>query len=42
MKKTIGISALVLIFFSLALYFLIYHSDIYLTFIRPAKVSRVY
>jgi uncharacterized membrane protein YdjX (TVP38/TMEM64 family) len=41
MKKTIGISAFVLIFFCLALYFLIYHSDIYLTFLDRKRLAEL-
>jgi uncharacterized membrane protein YdjX (TVP38/TMEM64 family) len=39
MKKTIGISALVLIFFGLALYFLIFHSNIYLTLLDRKQLA---
>ncbi len=39
MKKTIGISVLVLIFFGLALYLLIFYSDIYLTFLDRKRLA---
>jgi uncharacterized membrane protein YdjX (TVP38/TMEM64 family) len=39
MKKTIGLGALVLICFSLVLYFLIYHSNIYLTLLDRQKLA---
>jgi uncharacterized membrane protein YdjX (TVP38/TMEM64 family) len=39
MKKTIGISILVLIFFGLALYLLIFHSDVYLTFLDRKRLA---
>jgi uncharacterized membrane protein YdjX (TVP38/TMEM64 family) len=39
MKKTIGISALVLILFGLALYLLIFHSDVYLTFLDRKRLA---
>ena len=39
MKKTIGISVLVLLFFGLALYLLIFHSDIYLTFLDRKRLA---
>jgi uncharacterized membrane protein YdjX (TVP38/TMEM64 family) len=39
MKKTIGISVFVLLFFGLALYLLIFHSDIYLTFLDRKRLA---
>lgn len=39
MKKTIGVSAILLVFFGLALYLLIYHSDIYLTFLDRKRLA---
>jgi uncharacterized membrane protein YdjX (TVP38/TMEM64 family) len=39
MKKTIGISAFLLVFFGLVLYLLIYHSDIYLTFLDRKRLA---
>src|SRR5271169_5423014 len=39
MKKTIGISVLVLIFFGLVLYLLIFHSDLYLTFLDRKRLA---
>jgi uncharacterized membrane protein YdjX (TVP38/TMEM64 family) len=39
MKKTIGISVLVLLFFGLALYLFIFHSDIYLTFLDRKRLA---
>jgi uncharacterized membrane protein YdjX (TVP38/TMEM64 family) len=39
MKKTIGISVLVLIFFGLALYLLVFHSDVYLTFLDRKRLA---
>ena len=39
MKKTIGVSAVFLVLFSLALYLLIYHSDIYLTFLDRKRLA---
>jgi uncharacterized membrane protein YdjX (TVP38/TMEM64 family) len=39
MKKTIGVSVVLLAFFSLALYLLIYHSDIYLAFFDRKRLS---
>jgi uncharacterized membrane protein YdjX (TVP38/TMEM64 family) len=39
MKKTIGASALLLVLFCLVLYFLIYHSDIYLAFLDRKRLS---
>jgi uncharacterized membrane protein YdjX (TVP38/TMEM64 family) len=39
MKKTIGVSALLLGFFCLALYLLIYHSDIYLFFFDRKRLA---
>ncbi len=41
MKKTIGISVLVLLFFGLALYLLIFHSDIYLTFLDRKRLAAI-
>jgi len=38
MKKTIGVSAFLLVFFCLALYLLIYHSDIYLTYLDRKRL----
>jgi uncharacterized membrane protein YdjX (TVP38/TMEM64 family) len=39
MKKTIWISAFFLIFFGLALYLLIFHSDVYLTFLDRKRLA---
>ncbi len=39
MKKTIGISAIGLLLFGLALYFLIFHSDIYLAFLDRKRLA---
>jgi len=39
MKKTIGVSAVLLVFFCMALYLLIYHSEIYLTFLDRKRLS---
>jgi uncharacterized membrane protein YdjX (TVP38/TMEM64 family) len=39
MKKTIGVSAFLLVFFGLILYFLIYHSEIYLAFLDRKKLA---
>src|SRR4030042_4582069 len=39
MKKTIGISVFVLLFFGLALYLLIFHSDIYLTYLDRKRLA---
>jgi uncharacterized membrane protein YdjX (TVP38/TMEM64 family) len=39
MKKTIGVSAVLLVFFCLALYVLIYHCDIYLAFLDRKRLS---
>ncbi|MBA4394549.1 MAG: TVP38/TMEM64 family protein [Desulfobacca sp.] len=39
MKKTIGVSAILLAFFCLALYLLIYHSDLYLTFLDRKRLA---
>lgn len=39
MKKTIGISVFVLLFFGLALYLLIFYSDIYLTFLDRKRLA---
>jgi uncharacterized membrane protein YdjX (TVP38/TMEM64 family) len=39
MKKTIGVSALLLAFFCLALYMLIYHSDIYPTLLDRKRLA---
>jgi uncharacterized membrane protein YdjX (TVP38/TMEM64 family) len=39
MKKTIGISVLFLIFFGLALYLLIFYSDVYLTFLDRKRLA---
>ena len=39
MKKTIGVSALLLAFFCLTLYLLIYHSDIYLAFFDRKRLA---
>jgi uncharacterized membrane protein YdjX (TVP38/TMEM64 family) len=39
MKKKIGVSAVLLAFFCLALYVLIYHSDIYLVFFDRKRLS---
>ncbi len=39
MKKTIGVSAALLVFFCLVLYFLVYHSDVYLAFLDRKQLS---
>ena len=39
MKKTIGISVLFLLFFGLALYLLVFHSDLYLTFLDRKRLA---
>jgi uncharacterized membrane protein YdjX (TVP38/TMEM64 family) len=39
MKKTIGVSAVLLLFFGLALYLLIYDSDLYLAFLDRKRLS---
>jgi hypothetical protein len=39
MKKTIGVSAILLSFSVLAIYILIYHSEIYLTFLDRQKLT---
>lgn len=39
MKKTIGASVILMVFFGLALYVLIYHSDIYLAFFDRKRLS---
>lgn len=39
MKKTIGVSAVLLVLFSLALYLLIYYSDIYLAFLDRKRLA---